>query len=232
MLVIGKVKRRALKPQVSRFAHRVDAFKAGRARPAETGDGFVPEFSGKRKSYSIDTVEGECDHGLIVSALERSLRPRGLRCGNDRNRDLFVVSSRRRTRYLFEVKTDGSPYAIYTAVGQLMLHAASGRLVCPENHRVAGDAVRKGDGHPEESRLIGGRLQVGARSSALPRTGARLGVEAISEAPRAPERLCVGMLYTPLHRREFFRVYERRSVRAFTLLSQLRAGQDCQSAPE
>jgi hypothetical protein len=88
-------------------------------------DKFSPEFPGKRKSFVVEgAVEAIATHGLVVGALAEQLNALSLVPHNDRHRDLFLGSSGAPT-HLFEIKTDVTPYSVYTGVGQLMLHGAA-----------------------------------------------------------------------------------------------------------
>jgi len=86
---------------------------------------FREEFTGKKR-YSVEKqIKALCDHGPGVNGLDLALEGLGLRVGNDRNRDLYVVDSVGRIKVLFEVKTDTSTSSLYSAVGQLMLHSVN-----------------------------------------------------------------------------------------------------------
>ena len=90
---------------------------------ANGSPGFVPEFSGVRKRYSLQhVVEAKADHGTVVDALAASVEKLGHRPYNDRARDLFTLDERNDVAMLFEVKTDVTSNSIYTAVGQLLLN--------------------------------------------------------------------------------------------------------------
>jgi hypothetical protein len=132
MIVIGRVDGPHLQNQVAHFIREIERFKKNAVGRNDTSSGlkdkptFKPEFSGRRKSYSLAAeIESQCDHGPIISALEAKLRQCGLKCANDTPRDLFVLSSKGRVQMLFEAKTDLSTSSVYGAVGQLMLHAAA-----------------------------------------------------------------------------------------------------------
>lgn len=132
LIVIGQVDEEHLPSQIAHFVHEVEQFKLaavrkkGRLPLSKLPASFKPEFSGRRKSYEAKgTVVSECDHGPLISALANELEKRNLKYGNDRLRDLFVVSVRGQVRILFEAKTDLGTASIYGGVGQLMLHAAA-----------------------------------------------------------------------------------------------------------
>ncbi|MBI1749673.1 MAG: hypothetical protein HY234_01005 [Acidobacteria bacterium] len=132
LIVIGQVDGRQLPTQIAHFVHEVEQFKQdavrnkGRLPLSKLPASFKAEFSGRRRSYKPKgTVLSECDHGLLISALAEELEKRNLKYGNDRLRDLFVVSVRGQLQILFEAKTDLGTASIYGGVGQLMLHGAA-----------------------------------------------------------------------------------------------------------
>jgi hypothetical protein len=132
-IVIGPVNGNRLPLQVAHFVDEVKRFKSGtknskgRLPQSSLLTSFTPEFSGQRKSYQTKgDIVAECDHGPVISALAKELEARNLRYGNDRLRDLFVVSNGGKMKILFEAKTDLGTSSIYSAVGQLMLHGAAG----------------------------------------------------------------------------------------------------------
>lgn len=115
--------------QVSDFVYEVNRIKSlvssGLAQVGIPSDSpeFQEEFTGKKR-YSVEKqIEAQCDHGPVVNRLARALRSLGLKEGNDRNRDLYILDPAGRIKALFEVKTDMSTTSLYCAVGQLMLHS-------------------------------------------------------------------------------------------------------------
>jgi hypothetical protein len=88
----------------------------------DDNNAFAPEFSGKRGYQVRGEIEAQCDHGLVIDVLRQALERGGLRSRRDRNHDLFVFGS---NPLLFEAKTETSTTNLYTAVGQLLLHAAT-----------------------------------------------------------------------------------------------------------
>jgi hypothetical protein len=140
VFVVGRVDSPRLAAQVQGFVSQVKEFK-----DSAQGDGrrrvsallktlFTPEFEGPRKPYRLTgKVESQCDHGLIVNRLKRILQEKFDLVGRDRERDLFVMTARRRITHLFEIKTDVSTSSVYGAVGQLMLH---GSASCPAPIRI------------------------------------------------------------------------------------------------
>ncbi|MBZ5539845.1 MAG: hypothetical protein LAN61_04905 [Acidobacteriia bacterium] len=132
MIVIGRVDGAHLQGQIAHFVSEIDRFKKsamGRKSPTKSQkqkSTFSLEFMGRRKAYAIhNEIEGECDHGPVISALADALQKRGLRCANDIPRDLYTFSSTGHIQMLFEAKTDLSTASVYCAIGQLMFHAAA-----------------------------------------------------------------------------------------------------------
>lgn len=135
LIVIGQVDGKQLASQIVHFVHEVEQFKQttvrakGRLPLSKLPVSFKPEFSGNRKGYAPKgSVVAECYHGLLIEALAEELEERNLKYGNDRLRDLFVVSAKGKVQILFEAKTDLGTSSVYSAVGQLMLHGAAEKL--------------------------------------------------------------------------------------------------------
>jgi len=129
-LLIGRVDGERLPYHLAHFVREVERFKQqvrGGKTPAVQWpvphSMFAPEFSGQRRPYRLDRViESQCDHGLVVNALVAALSAH--HPGNDRRRDLFILSAKHTVRALFEVKTDTSPNSLYSAIGQLLVNSA------------------------------------------------------------------------------------------------------------
>lgn len=68
-------------------------------------------------------VKAECDHGLVVSGLVRLLESEGHEVANRRPFDLFIYDEEG-INSLFEIKTDSTTTACYTAIGQLLVYSA------------------------------------------------------------------------------------------------------------
>jgi hypothetical protein len=83
---------------------------------------YTAEHSGKTVTERNDPVVIERTHGIVVNALADELKSRGLKVGNDRNRDLFI-HNRGQINTLFEVKTSSSTQCLYSTVGQLLLYS-------------------------------------------------------------------------------------------------------------
>jgi hypothetical protein len=87
---------------------------------------FAPEFVGQRAEYeNTGSVQSESTHGAVVNALFEELDQLGHVVVNDQQRDAFIVGKNGEVTVLFEAKTDLSPYSVYTAVGQLILHSVA-----------------------------------------------------------------------------------------------------------
>jgi hypothetical protein len=76
---------------------------------------------GKRRSYKPKRVYAKVDHGKVVTALNKEYSGKG-RTYKSRAVDLAVEQKSR--ALLFEVKTGADPQSIYTAIGQLSVHAS------------------------------------------------------------------------------------------------------------
>ena len=89
---------------------------------------YTPEFWGKRQSYfTKDKHEPDVDHGYLVDCLKEELESNYVLKGKIKKNkwvDLGIVKNGK-AQAIFEVKTSTNMQAIYTAVGQLMLHALS-----------------------------------------------------------------------------------------------------------
>ena len=127
MLLVGAIQSAKIRAEVAYFVREVQRVKTLIVEEGGTptqGGKFTPEFSGKKRSYKTATdVESEATHGLVVGELAEILEARDPQ--NDRNRDLYLGGGKQPT-HLFEVKTDLTTTSIYTGIGQLMLHGASG----------------------------------------------------------------------------------------------------------
>jgi len=132
-IIIGRIDGEHLPEQVAHFVRTVEGFKEAAVRGElvqplhDKETAFTPEFSGMRENYEpTETIESRCDHGLVVNALERALRSCGFQTANDKQRDLFIRAGDDSVLMLFEAKTDLHLGSIYCAVGQLMIHGATG----------------------------------------------------------------------------------------------------------
>lgn len=127
--VLGRVDSPKLPKRISTFVKEVFRIKAlvfaggGAPDVAKFQHTFHEEFAGKKTYGQSETVEANCDHGVVVSELRSALAGEGLFVANDRNRDLYVYNDGGRIVIMFEVKTDTTLTNIYTAVGQLLLNS-------------------------------------------------------------------------------------------------------------
>lgn len=132
VIVIGRIDSPRLLYQIAHFTREAERFKS-KATDVGSGIGkkkktacFSPEFAGQREGYRIKgTIEAQCDHGLVISALADKLAEHGIKCGNDRFHDLFVMDRKGGMAILFEAKTDLTTASIYQAVGQLLINGTA-----------------------------------------------------------------------------------------------------------
>ena len=87
---------------------------------------FNPEFSGTKNYNLTSTVHSNCDHGLVISALQKALVEHQWKAHNTKQIDLLGFKPNLKyPTFLFEAKTNISTQSIYTAVGQLMMYSLS-----------------------------------------------------------------------------------------------------------
>lgn len=132
MIVIGKIESPRLPTQLALFAREVQRIKAQAAANSSRSSNqvvpptFNPEFSGRRRRYSITSpIEADCDHGLIVNSLAEELRHRNLQFSRNVNCDLFIYGNQNYVKMLFEAKTAVETSTIYQGIGQLLYHSAT-----------------------------------------------------------------------------------------------------------
>jgi len=110
--VKNKIKNLAAGASKSNFSHQLKKYS--------------PEFWGRRKSYShLGRISSNSNHGWIVHSLKKELKKNSTKkyeFQSSKYIDLGVVRGKAPVA-LFEFKTSGFKYAIYTAIGQLMLHS-------------------------------------------------------------------------------------------------------------
>lgn len=127
--LIGALNSKRFSEQVKEFVLEVRDIKSKSSTNDTMSIGisneFNEEFSGSKKYTTKNLIEANCDHGIIVNTLARELVKLGYEVRNDRNRDLFLMSSDDRINTVFEVKTDITTSSIYSAVGQLLLNNIS-----------------------------------------------------------------------------------------------------------
>ena len=127
-ILIGRLDNPELPYQIDHFVKKVNSFKERVVSGGKinlTSKEFSPEFSGPRRGYMpTDTIKSQCNHGIVIDALHNLLESSGLKTANDNKRDLFIDDDIGNMKMLFEAKTDTSTSSIYSAIGQLMCHAA------------------------------------------------------------------------------------------------------------
>ncbi|WP_423378483.1 hypothetical protein [Burkholderia sp. LMG 32019] len=85
---------------------------------------YFKEFTGKRKSYKSKQVYSKSNHGKIVDALHKEFLGKGRVL---KSREIDLVVEKKKHALLFEVKTSTDTQSIYTAIGQLSIHASPTR---------------------------------------------------------------------------------------------------------
>jgi hypothetical protein len=128
--LIDFIKSHRLVYQVRDFVAEVDRIKklaTGKSEDfvPENDLDFTPEFLGEKHFELYKHVVSKCDHGFVVNELAKYLELQGLKVGNDRNRDLFVIDTSGNISTIYEVKTDISLYDLYSGVGQLLLNSCN-----------------------------------------------------------------------------------------------------------
>jgi hypothetical protein len=88
---------------------------------------YFEEFSGKRRSFKPKRVYPTSNHGKVVHALHQHFKELGVTTLKSRAVDL--VSSQKKSVFLFEVKTCARSQSIYAAVGQLYVHEMAVREI-------------------------------------------------------------------------------------------------------
>ena len=130
VIVLGSINGPRILAHIALFVKEVERFKdevrqgVVVSHPGRTKRKlYKPEFWGPRKRYTVQgEIESRCDHGLVVDALEKVLRGKGMKCFSDQQRDLYVIWPKKHLKFLFEAKTERDTTSIYTGIGQLMLH--------------------------------------------------------------------------------------------------------------
>ncbi len=82
---------------------------------------FREEYAGRMET-SRDKATLDRTHGIVVNALAKILEQKGLKIGNDSQRDLFTHKNGK-IKSLFEFKTSSSTQNLYTGVGQLIIYS-------------------------------------------------------------------------------------------------------------
>jgi len=97
-------------------------------QPSSTNQSMLPaklrkyfdEFSGKRNLERRQGTVADWHHGKVVRALRDALNgsPKPMK-----SREIDLIAFRARKTFVFEVKTGADTQSVYTAVGQLAIHA-------------------------------------------------------------------------------------------------------------
>ncbi|TDF62228.1 hypothetical protein [Cupriavidus sp. L7L] len=85
---------------------------------------YFKEFTGERKSYKPKRIYSKSNHGKIVEALRNELLDEGEAF---KSREIDLVVEQKKRALLFEVKTAADTQSVYTAIGQLSVHASPAR---------------------------------------------------------------------------------------------------------
>lgn len=135
---ITRLDGREVEPDIAEFVHEVAAFKSDHSQTEETVEPAAP-FGGEDDELEHSTViltragyKMFREHGVVRNRLRDLLQDAGLKVSRDRLRDV-IVGDPKRPQFEFEVKPSTDPQAIYTAVGQLLMHSEA----CPARRRVA-----------------------------------------------------------------------------------------------
>ncbi|WP_166302391.1 hypothetical protein [Bradyrhizobium sp. 2S1] len=158
--MVAPVDAKSTAADIARFVQRAiefkDAVKRGetntpQARAAQRRYGnYFDEFSGKKRRRRIEEIEYISRHGDIVDAV-RQWRRRTLKSGKKIFKDAYVdlgVQARGVVREIYEVKTSCERQALYTAIGQVVVHDASPDgdckrfLVLPDGEAIPEDVTR------------------------------------------------------------------------------------------
>jgi len=124
--VIGVLNSPRFVRQVSQFVRKVDRVKnifSSRTSQLEISFDelrFREELIGASYADPLADPLSMCDHGLIVKDLYDALFRRGLKAGNDLERDLLVVNARQEVSAVFEITTDASIPGIESGAARLL----------------------------------------------------------------------------------------------------------------
>jgi hypothetical protein len=156
-IIVAPVDTRETASDITRFLQRTIEFKAAvkrgetstpeaRAAQRRFGD-YFDEFSGKKRRRRIKEIEYISRHGDIVSALQQ-WRQRTLKASEKFVKDAYIdlgVQSGNALRELYEVKSSCERQALYTAIGQIVVHDSSPNggckrfMVLPDAETIPGD---------------------------------------------------------------------------------------------
>lgn len=136
-IVITHLSSSTIGDDIGRFLENVDQFKqavrngeAGTPTSPETDLTYDSEFSGIKKGERSREIEYLTRHGEIVDALEQWRRNQspltaGEKTFNTQLIDLGVCNAKNQLREVYEVKTNMARQTLYTAIGQVVVHASA-----------------------------------------------------------------------------------------------------------
>jgi hypothetical protein len=159
-VIVAPIDAKETASDIARFLQRTIEFKAAvkrgetstpqaRAAQRRFGD-YFDEFSGKKRRRRIREIEYISRHGDIVRAL-REWRQQTLEASEKFVKDAYIdlgVRAGDALRELYEVKSSCERQALYTAIGQIVVHddSPSGSckrfLVLPNDETIPRDVTR------------------------------------------------------------------------------------------
>lgn len=126
--LIGELYSNDLPYQIQNFVYEIKNIKGLKnsliTSNLETEGFFSPEFAGNKFYSTKGEIKAKCNHGLVVNNLAREIEKLGLKVGNDRNRDLFILNNDNQISSIFEIKTGIARTNIYSAIGQLLVYSS------------------------------------------------------------------------------------------------------------
>jgi hypothetical protein len=157
-IVIGALNPGTLVGRIRRFTKQVALFKElvrkDRLGPEDTKDegidldGFTPEFSGQKNGYTGGTLDYFSYHGDVISELHKRRSETKSPAEVIFNNGLIDLGVRVNgiLTEVYEAKTSVGRQALYTAIGQLLVHSGGERktrkfLVLPGDEDIADDVA-------------------------------------------------------------------------------------------
>jgi hypothetical protein len=182
-IVIGALDQNSLVGRIRQFVSQVASFKEfvkqGQhdspefRKRVEDFEHYKPEFSGRKTGYTGGSIDYLSYHGDVVSELHRRRTESKLPTEVVFNTSLIDLAVRdgETLTELYEAKTSTDRQALYTAIGQLLVHSAGERqtrkfLVVP-----------KGDKLPEDVRAAISELDIALWRFALISDGSGVTIE-------------------------------------------------------
>jgi hypothetical protein len=126
--LVGELNSPRFVRQVAQFIRKVDKIKERISCSTQleiTFDEplFREELTGAGYGSSEWNLDMSCDHGLIVADLHESLKRKGLKVGNDVQRDLFIVNAKKQISVVFQVISAPSAIAVHAGLSKLLLNS-------------------------------------------------------------------------------------------------------------